>query len=221
MTLAPDEARGGFVTQLKDFAELVSSLSADDLERTTSFHGWSVHALAGHVVGTMSDVLAGRVQALDSFDVAHRQASERSDYTTAKLVEELAEASACLTVMLQAMSVEDWASPAPGDFEGTVTDAISALTFDVVIHASDIRGALSQPPDASSQSLRTAVAHVARELSERRWGPATVVLAGFDPFLIIGESAEHRTVVADALDFVLAAGGLRDEPHLDLVEPVR
>jgi uncharacterized protein (TIGR03083 family) len=64
MTLARDVVVPGMGRQYADFAELVRGLSAEEWHATSRCQEWRVADVAAHVVGTLTDVSALKLDGL-------------------------------------------------------------------------------------------------------------------------------------------------------------
>jgi len=217
MPLSREEVSAGFVAELEDFEALVRSLADDDLGAPTRCEGWSVGDVAAHVIGTMADVAAGRLDGQGTPEVTRRQVEERRGRTAAELADELAGARKAGADLLAVFDDDAWQAPAPGGYEGTLGDGVEALWYDSFLHADDIRAALGRRSVTTGAGLKASVSHVTFELAKRGWGPATVALDGMPEFAV-GESGGTGTprIEGDPFDFVLAATGRADPATVGL-----
>lgn len=202
----------GVDDELGMFSGLVRSIDARDLEAPTRCSGWTVRDVAAHVVGTVVDVTAGRLEGQGTPVVTERQASERRSRGTDELADELDEARPPLTAMLGALPSEMWAGPSLTDPTFTLGFAVEALWYDAYVHGEDLRAAVGLSP-ARGAGLWCAVNHVAGYLEQRGWQPTTLRLDGLDTVAISGGGTE---IVGDPLDFVLAATGRLDPSMIRL-----
>ena len=212
MTCPLDEGRVAFLGQLEAFERVIRSLPPDGAERVTPFEEWPVRAVAAHVVGTMADIVAGRIENLAALETAAAQADARRDRSIAELADELATHRGTLATMFDAVTSEEWSAPAPGDFPGSLGDAVEALAFDVVVHTDDVcRGA--GLPTPSAPGIEAALSHVRFELFRRPLDLEAV------------EAAAHESagVGAGELEFVLGVAGRRagGASLFGLDEPIR
>lgn len=168
--------------------------------------------VAGHVIGTVADLAAGRLEGQGSPEVTARQARERRGHTPDALVEELAAALPAVEGLLATLPEEAWTGPSFTDPRYPLGFAVEALWYDAYVHGEDVRAALSLPPGRGA-GLRCAVHHTAGYLEHRGWGPATLALEGMERLDISGGG---REITGDPLDFVLAATGRRDPATLGL-----
>ena len=212
MTCSLDEGRAAFLGQLEAFEQLIRSLPPDGSERVTPCEGWPVQAVAAHIVGTMGDIVAGRVEKLGELETAAAQAEARRDRSMVDLADELAAHRGILTTMFDSVTSEGWSAPAPGDFPGSLGDAVEALTFDVIVHTDDVcRGAgLSAP---SAPGLEAALSHIRFELDR----------AGLDPEAVEATAHGSASLSAENLEFVLGVAGRREggAALFGLSEPIR
>jgi uncharacterized protein (TIGR03083 family) len=212
MALPKQEITTGLVDELNAFGELVESLSDEELATPTRCEGWTVGDVAAHVIGTMSDIVAGRLEGLGSPEVTTRQVEERRGRTGAELAEELEQAGKVAQDLLAGFDDAAWQLPSPGGYEGTLGDGIEALWYDTFVHGEDIRAALGRPA-TRTPGLKAAVSHAAFELGKRNWGPATLALTGMPEFNV---DDGGRRIEGDPYEFVLAATGRTDPAPLGL-----
>lgn len=210
--LSRQEVTSGLIEELGRFADLVSAIDADGWQRPTRCEGWTVADVAAHMIGTMTDVVAGRLEGLGTPEVTEREVSERRGRTAAELAEELRGTTKAALDMLALFDDVAWASPAPGGYQGTLGEGVEALWSDAYIHGDDIRTALGLP-SVAGPGLRGAVHHMAQVLIEQGWGPATIALDGMDE-LSLGEGGAR--IGGDAMHFVKVASGRADPATLGL-----
>ncbi len=204
-----DTVLAGIQQELCDFADLVRGLSADELATPSRCARWTVRDVAGHVVGTIVDITAGRLEGQGTRSVTERQARERAGRTGRQLADELAAAAPTLVDLLRSLPGESWDGPAPSDPNFTLGFAVEAIWYDAFVHGDDIRAALSRE-STRGNGLRCAVHHVAGYLEHRGSRPTTLVLHDMDRIDIAGGGEE---IHGDPLDFVLATTG-RIDPAL-------
>lgn len=214
MTLSRIESTEGLPAELESFGELVKSLDDKEWNTPTRCEGWTVADVAAHVIGTMADVVNGRVEGQGTPEVTARQVEERRGRTPAELAEELEGATKVSRDMLAAFDDTAWDTTLPG-FDGTLGWGIEALWYDTYLHADDIRAAVGRPSVKSGPGLRAAVSHMAYELNRREWGPGTLALDGQEEFAV-GAGGGKR-VTGDAFDFVLACTGRGDADTFGVV----
>src|SRR5947209_1387585 len=93
MTLSRDEVSTGILDELATFQRLVASLSAEELATPSRCDGWTAGDVAAHVIGTVVDIVEGRLDGLGSPEVTEREVLERRGRSGAELAEELAGAA--------------------------------------------------------------------------------------------------------------------------------
>ena len=213
MPLPRTEVVTGSAEELAIFAELIRSIDDAGWRSPTRCQGWSVADVCAHVVGTIADIAAGRLEELVAPDSPARQVAERAGRSQHELADEL-QAAAKVTADIAASFDDDaWNGPAPVGIPGTLGSAVEGVWYDAFVHNDDIRAALGQA-SYRGPGLRAAVSHLADLLTQRGWGPATLVLQGLETFPISGGGA--REVTGDPLSFVLVATGRADPSELGL-----
>jgi uncharacterized protein (TIGR03083 family) len=203
MPLTRDEISAGIIEELNTFQGLVASLSDQDLATPTRCDGWTVGDVAAHLIGTIVDIVEGRLDGLGSPEVTAREVAERQGRSAAELADELAGATKGAADLLAIFDEAAWAAPAPGGYEGTLARGIEAIWYDAYLHADDILAALGRP-SVTSDGLRAATSHVAFELEKRGWGPATLALDGVQEEAVNGGGT---AVTGPPLPFILEATG--------------
>jgi len=168
MALARDVVAEGLLEELDRFEDLVRSIDADEWERPSRCDGWTVGDVARHVVGSMADVVAGRVDGLGTPEATAREVAERAGRSPAELADECAEVRKATAGMLPLFDDAAWAAPAPGGYEGSLGDGVEALWYDAWLHADDMRSALGRPMELGP-GVAGAISHVAFELGKRGW----------------------------------------------------
>jgi uncharacterized protein (TIGR03083 family) len=221
MTLSHAEIASGLPVELDKFTELIGSLDADQWATPSRCAGWTVADVSAHVVGSMTDVLSGRVEGLGSPEATAREVAERSGRTAGELADECAQASKQGRDLLALFDETAWEGPAPGGYDGNLAQGVEALWFDTWAHGDDVRAALGRSSERGP-GLRAAVHHVADVLGKQGWGPATLALDGIEPVEIgpPGGGTAARQVTGDPLQFILAATGRADATTLGLDETV-
>src|SRR5438128_9805136 len=92
MALARTVVSEGLMDELGRFEELVRPLSSAQWETPSRCAGWTVGDVARHVVGSMADIAAGRLEGLGSPAVTEREVDERAGgRSPAELADECAE----------------------------------------------------------------------------------------------------------------------------------
>ena len=218
MTLPRQEVIQGLQDELGRFEELVRSLSADELQQPSRCDGWTVGDIAGHVIGGMADITAGRFDGLGTPEVTQRQVDERKGRSAAELGDELQQVTKVSGDLLLAFDTDEaWASPAPGDLGFPLGEGVEALWYDAFLHGEDMRAAVGRPLTATS-GLRVAVSHVADVLSRQDYPPATIALDGQDEFAVSGGGGTR--IAGDPYEFVLVATGRSDPAAFGLDETI-
>lgn len=203
MTLSRDEIATGLIDELSTFEALVRSLSPEDLLVPTRCEGWTVGDVAAHLIGTVTDVVEGRLDGLGSPEVTAREVDERRGRSAAELADELAGGIKAARDLLAVFDDAAWDAPAPGGYEGSLGRGVEAIWYDAYLHGDDILAALGRP-SVGGTGLRGSVSHVAFELEKRGWGPATLKLTGVQEEEISGGGEQH---LGAPLPFVLEATG--------------
>jgi uncharacterized protein (TIGR03083 family) len=205
MTLSREEVGTGIIEELETFRRLVESLSAEELATPSRCQGWTVGDVAAHVIGTVVDIVEGRVEGLGSPEVTEREVVERRGRSATELAEELAGATKAAQDLLAIFDDAAWDGPAPGGYDGTLRQGIEAIYYDTFLHGDDILSSIGRPSVTSGGGLRASVHHVAFELAKRGWGPATLAFDGIEE-VPVGDGGGAR-LTGPALPFVLAATG--------------
>jgi len=168
MALDRDVVAEGMLDELDRFEQLLRTIDDDGWTRPSRCDGWTVGDVARHVVGSMADVVAGKVDGLGTPEVTEREVAERAGRSPAELADECAEVRKAVAGMLPLFDDAAWSGPAPGGYEGTLGDGVEALWYDVWLHGDDIRAALGRPSEIGT-GLPGGVSHVAFELRKRGW----------------------------------------------------
>jgi uncharacterized protein (TIGR03083 family) len=177
MALPREQVSDGLLAELDRFERLIRPLRADEWAAPSRCEGWTVGDVARHVIGSMADVAAGRLDGLGTPEVTEREVRERAGRSPAELADECAEVRKATAGLLPLFDDEAWAATAPGGYDGALADGVEALWYDTWLHADDIRAALGRPSEPG-ESLAGALSHVAFELRKR--GQADEVVG--DPF---------------------------------------
>jgi uncharacterized protein (TIGR03083 family) len=208
MTLPRDEVLVGIAEEFSAFTDLLETVGDDQLDARTRCEGWTVRDVTAHVVGTVVDVAAGRVEGQGQPATTARQARERTGRTVAELTAELTAALPRLDALLDALPAGAWDDPWAGGPAGTLGFAVEALWYDAYVHADDVRAAL-RLPSRRGPGLRCAVHHVAGYLEQQGRLHLTLALDEIEP-IVVGNGGE--LVGGDPLHFVLATTG-REDPR--------
>lgn len=216
MALPREEVIAGTADGLARFEELVRSLDDAAWQTPTRCEGWTVADVAAHVIGTITQITTGRTNELVEPDNTTRQAAERRGRTPAELADELHGGAKLANDLLAVFDNAAWNGPPPVDIPGTLGDAVEAIWYDSYVHGEDILAALGRPAERGP-GLKAAVSHVTDILRRDGWGPATVVLDGFDE-IKVGDGGPR--IAGDPLQFVLVATGREDPAAFGLDETV-
>jgi uncharacterized protein (TIGR03083 family) len=185
------EVSEGLLYELDQFEQLLRSLSASEWATASRCDGWTVGDVARHVVGSMADVAAGRLDGLGTPEVTKREVDERAGRTPEQLADECAEVAKAAAGLLPMFDDDAWAAPAPGGYEGSLGDGVEALWYDAWLHGDDIRAAVGRPT-VIGPSLVGGRSHIEFELAKRGW------------------KGEFPTGEREAFEFILAATGRGD-----------
>ncbi|MBV9486571.1 MAG: maleylpyruvate isomerase family mycothiol-dependent enzyme [Frankiaceae bacterium] len=165
MIFTRDQLSAGLLSELDRFEELLRSLPSEDRDTPTRCTGWSVGDVSAHMIGTMADIAAGRLEGLGTPEVTEREVAERRSSSLKELADECAEVRKATEALLPAFPEESWSQPAPGGYDGTLADAVEALWYDAFLHADDIRAAVGRPSELGP-GLAPAISHVTTELGK-------------------------------------------------------
>ena len=116
MALPKEQVTEGLVAELGRFEALIRPLSDAEWATPSRCAGWTVGDVARHVVGSMADVAAGRVDGLGTPEVTEREVAERAGRSAAELADECAEVRAAAATMATLFDDAAWAAPAPGGY---------------------------------------------------------------------------------------------------------
>lgn len=189
MALSRTDISDGLVDELQAFEQLVRSLTPAELDSPSRCAGWTVGDVARHVIGSMADVTAGRLDGLGTPEVTAREVAERAGHGAAELADECAAVATASAGLLAIFDDTAWAGEAGGGYDGTLGQGVEALWYDTWLHGDDIRDSIGRPPETGN-GIRAALSHVEFELRKRDWSGPVPALG--DP---------------DALGFILAATG--------------
>src|SRR5262245_34952248 len=145
MALPRSQVTDGLLAEMVSFEELIRSLSAEDWAAASRCEGWSVGDVAAHWIGSMTDVVTGRLDGLGTPEVTAREVEERRGRTPDELADELAGTAKAAADLLAVFDEAAWEAPAPGGYSGTLGEGVEALWFDGFAHADDIRAATGRP----------------------------------------------------------------------------
>jgi uncharacterized protein (TIGR03083 family) len=201
----------GALAEYEAFADLVAALDAEQWHAASRCDGFEVRDVAGHVIGLAEDVAKG----VPGSRTAEEEAATVRDDSPADAAARLRAAVGSLRDLFAVLDDDAWNGPSPIP-ELTLGDGVLTLWYDTYVHADDIRDAIGEPSDRGA-GLDASVVYLARELSSRGWGPATLALEGV-PTHTVG--AGGRAVAGDPLEFVLVATGRLDPGALGLDQTV-
>jgi hypothetical protein len=238
MTLPRTVVVPGLLSELEAFGALIAPMDAASWATPTRCEGWAVGDVAGHVIGSIADVVSGQLEGLGSPEATAREVAERKGRSPAELAQECAGVTKQAADLAAVFDDAAWETPAPGSYDGTLGQGVEALWYDTYLHADDIRAALGQgvealwydtylhaddiraalgQPSQRGEGLRAGVHHVAAELDKRGWGPATLAFEGIEA-VPVGRGGEKHT--GDALQFILVATGRTDPKSLGTDGPI-
>ena len=209
--LPRQETGTGLLDEYAAFATLLESLEPHDWRAPTRCEGFEVRDVAGHVVGLTEDVAAG----VPGSRTAEQEAASLRDLTPAEVAGRLRAAAASIRALFDVLDDAAWNAPSPVP-DLTLGEGVLTLWYDAYVHGDDIRAAIGRPSE-TGPGLGASVQYLAAMLTDRDWGPATLVLEG-QPRLDVGAGGPE--VRGDALEFVLAATGRLDPSKLGLDETV-
>jgi uncharacterized protein (TIGR03083 family) len=201
VTLRRDEVVPALIAELGEFEALVRSLDEIEWKAPSRCDDWTAGDVAGHVIGQLADITAGRFDGLGTPEVTARQVEERRGRTPAELADELAQVSIVADALLGSFDEAAWNGPGPAG-RSTLGDRVEALSCDTTVHADDIRAAAGRTTDMTG--TRIAVSHLAQVLTEHGHAPATLKLDGLEPFAVAGGGP---AITGTPEQFVLVATG--------------
>lgn len=214
MTLARSVVVPGLVTEYGDFADLLDSLSEEQWEAASRCAGWRVADVAAHVVGTLSDVTAFRLDGLGSPEVTARQVDERRGASARELALELRTTTTTAAELVDGFDDAAYGAEGPQGNGQTLGFGLESLWFDTYLHADDIRVALGSS-NTSTTGLAPSVSHISQVLSQQEWPPATIRLDDLDVFEVSGGDP-GRLVSGDPKQFILVSTGRADPATMGL-----
>jgi uncharacterized protein (TIGR03083 family) len=212
MTLGQDEVVKGLLAEMRCLRGVIAPLTEAEWAMPTRCDGWAVSDVAAHLTGVMADITAGRLEGIDTQPWYDRQVSERRGQPPRVLVAEMDDVIVATEDLMSSIDEAAWNGPGVPGVDGTLGSGIQALWCGGYIHNEDILAALSRPPQGGP-GLRAAIDHIADVLTDRGWGPATLVLAGMGE-LSIGVGG--RRIETDPLTFALMASGRADPAILGM-----
>jgi uncharacterized protein (TIGR03083 family) len=216
MTLPRTEIESGILSELASFHELLETIDDQAWRTPSRCEGWTVANVAGHVVGSMADVVGGRLDGLGSPEVTAREVAEREGRSPGELAQELADVTQQAKDLLAVFDDAAWNAASPGGYTGTLGQGVEALWYDTWAHGDDIRAALQRPATLGA-GMRAGLHHVAENLEVQGWGPATLALDGVEEIPV---GSGGTKVTGDPYGFLLAATGRGDPTAFGLDETV-
>jgi uncharacterized protein (TIGR03083 family) len=197
----------GSLAEYDAFADLIEGLNEDQWNATARCAGWQVRDVAGHVVGLAEDTAAG----VPGSRNADEEAASVRHETPAGAAARLRAAVASFRALLEAIDDDAWAGPS-GVPDLTLGDGVLTLWYDTYVHADDIRDAIGAPSERGA-GLDATICYLAKELTGRDWGPATLALDGTGRYDV---GAGGPEITGDALQFMLVATGRADASTMGL-----
>jgi uncharacterized protein (TIGR03083 family) len=161
--------------------------------------------VAAHVVGTLSDVTAFRLDGLGTPEVTARQVDERRGSSAKDLAKELRTAKTTASGLVEGFDDVAYAAEGPQGNGQTLGFGLESLWFDTYLHADDIRTAVGEST-TSKRGLAPSVSHISQVLSQQAWTPATIRLTDMDEFLVSGGDPDVL-VSGDPMQFILVSTG--------------
>jgi uncharacterized protein (TIGR03083 family) len=185
--------------------ERIAALAADLTDEQASMPvpacpGWSVHDVLAHLVGSVSDVLAARMDGIGSPEWTAAQVDARREASTAEILAEWGSSAAQFEEAMRAVG-------------GTM----AALgVADAWQHEQDILGALGRPPSNDPVVEHTAIEGFAPMVGGS-WagaGVAPLRLVAGDHRVMSGEGDPGATVTGTPYELARALAGRRTEAQL-------
>jgi uncharacterized protein (TIGR03083 family) len=199
----------GVLAEYDGFATLLDELTPREWTAPTRCEKWEVRDIAGHVVGTALDVVAGTPGRRSPDD----QARDLRDTAAGELVGEFRKAIVGIGRFLERLDEDGWASPVAGM---TIGEGMVLLWYDTFLHADDVRAATGRPSEPGP-GIGACLQYLESRLRRAGWGPARLALDGCTPIEFGGGGPQ---VSGDPMRFILAATGRSDPAELGLDETV-
>lgn len=206
-TLSRTHLSNGALAEYDAFADLIEGLTEKEWNTAARCTGWQTRDVAGHVVGLAEDTAAGVPGSRNADEEAASVRHESAAGASARL----RTAVASLRALLDVIDDDAWNGPS-GVPDLTLGEGVLTLWFDTYIHADDIRAAIGRE-SVRGDGLDAAIAYLAKELTTKGWGPATLALYGVGRQDIGGGGPE---ITGDAVQFALVATGRADAATLGL-----
>lgn len=197
-TLSRTHISNGCLAEYDTLAALVEGLDEKQWNAPARCTGWRARDVAGHVVGLAEDTVAG----VPGSRNADEEAASVRHESPAGAAARLRIAVASLRALVDAVDDDAWNGPS-GLPDLTLGEGVLTLWFDTYIHADDIRAAVGQDPQRGD-GLDATIAYLARQLTAKGWGPATLALDGVGRYEVGGGGSE---ITGDAMQFALVATG--------------
>jgi uncharacterized protein (TIGR03083 family) len=201
----------GTFAEYEQFAELIAGLSPAEWTTPTRCANWQIRDVAGHVVGTVLDIVAGTVGQRSPDD----QARELRTATAADLAGQLRTGAGRLRPGFDAFDDKAWSGPSPVP-DLTLGEAVLTVWYDTYVHAEDIRAALGKSPERGP-GLVASISMLENRLRRSGWGPARVELTGV-PAFELGTGGPR--ISGDPLRFLLVGTGRADPEEFGLDDSV-
>jgi uncharacterized protein (TIGR03083 family) len=214
MTLARSFVVPGLITEYGDFADLLEGLSPEEWETPSRCAGWRVADVAAHVVGTLTDVTAFRLEGLGTPEVTARQVDERRGRTSIDLADELRTGAKAAAELAEGFDEDAFNAEGPQGNGQTLGYGLESLWFDTYLHGDDILNAVGLR-STSTSGFAPSVSHITDTLSQEGAKPATVRLTGLDEFLVSGGD-DDRLIAGDPMQFILVSTGRADPATMGL-----
>lgn len=207
VVLSNTDLANGLLGAYTGFAQMLGHLDGQAWTTPTRCAGWEVRDIAGHVVGLAGDAATG----VPGSRTPDEQAAALHDHEPAELADQLRASVASLRALVDVLDDAAWSGPS-GVPDVTLADGVHGLWWDTYAHTDDIHTALGFDADRGPD-LAASVAHLAHQLTNRGWGPATLALDGL-PQIEIG--AGGKKITGDPYQFMLVASGRADAATLGL-----
>lgn len=214
MTLARSVVVPGLIAEYGSFADLLEGLSADEWEAQSRCEGWRVADVAAHVVGTLTDVTAFRLDGLGTPEVTARQVDERRGRTMIDLADELRTGAKAAAELAEGFDEDAFNAEGPQGNGQTLGYGLESLWFDTYLHGDDILDAIGLKTTSTS-GFAPSVSHITDTLTQEGAKPATIRLNGLDEFLVSGGD-DARIIEGDPMQFILVATGRADPATVGL-----